>query len=82
MSRKKSVTIPEELWTRIQYHFQCDDANSENIEAIKRLILEKQQAQERREQYTQYKTGATEEERERARRDYLDAVGIPNSFRW
>ena len=35
-----------------------------------------------RELYTQYKTVPTEEEKEKARREYLDKRGVPDSFRW
>jgi uncharacterized protein YnzC (UPF0291/DUF896 family) len=32
--------------------------------------------------YSKYKTGATEEEREKARQEYLDRIGMRSSFRW
>lgn len=32
--------------------------------------------------YTKSKTASTEEEREEARQDYLDAVGMHPDFRW
>lgn len=35
-----------------------------------------------RELYTKYKTAPTEEEREKARREYLDKRDVPDSFRW
>ena len=35
-----------------------------------------------RELYTQYKAAPTEEEKEQARREYLDKRGVPDSFRW
>ena len=35
-----------------------------------------------RELYTKYKTATSEEEREKARREYLDKRGVPESFRW
>ena len=35
-----------------------------------------------REVYTRYKTAATSEEREKARQEYLEKVGIPENFRW
>ena len=35
-----------------------------------------------RELYGKSKTALTEEEREKARQEYLDRRGIPNSFRW
>ena len=35
-----------------------------------------------RQLYTQSKTAATEEEREKARKGYLDKKGIQENFRW
>lgn len=35
-----------------------------------------------REYYTAYKTAPTEQEREEARKKYLDERGVPDSFRW
>ena len=35
-----------------------------------------------RELYTKYKTTPSEEEREKARLEYLDKRGVPKSFRW
>lgn len=32
--------------------------------------------------YSQYKTAPTEEEKEKARKEYLDKRGVPDSFRW
>ena len=35
-----------------------------------------------RDLYGKFKTATTEEERERARKEYLDRRGVPESFRW
>lgn len=35
-----------------------------------------------RENYTAYKTAPIEQEREEARKKYLDEKGIPTDFRW
>jgi len=32
--------------------------------------------------YTAYKTAPTEQEREEARKKYLDERGVPESYRW
>ena len=32
--------------------------------------------------YSSYKTAPTEEEREKARKEYLDKIGIHKDFRW
>lgn len=35
-----------------------------------------------RDLYGKFKTAPTEEERERAKKEYLDRRGVPESFRW
>ena len=35
-----------------------------------------------RDLYGKFKTAPTEEERERARKEYLNRRGVPESFRW
>ena len=35
-----------------------------------------------RDLYGKFKTAPTEEEREQARKEYLDRRGVPESFRW
>ena len=49
---------------------------------IKKGLEEKIEAMVRRDLYTKYKTAPTEEEREKARQEYLEKVGMHRSFRW
>lgn len=35
-----------------------------------------------RDMYSRYKTAATPEEREKARQEYLDKIGLHRDFRW
>ena len=49
---------------------------------IKRGLEEKLEAMIKRDLYTKYKTAPTEEEREMARQEYLEKVGMHRSFRW
>ena len=49
---------------------------------IKKGLEEKLEAMVRRDLYTKYKTASTEEEREKARQEYLEKVGMHRSFRW
>lgn len=44
--------------------------------------LSKLDAMVMRELYTKYKAAPTEEEKEKARKEYLDRRGVPESFRW
>ena len=74
------VQIPQKLFVQlIHYHLMEDD----NHEGEIRIGLEKKlDALVLRELYGKSKTALTEEEREKARQEYLDRRGIPNSFRW
>ena len=49
---------------------------------IRSGLQEKLEAMVKRELYTRYKTAGTPEEREKARQEYLEKVGIPENFRW
>ena len=49
---------------------------------IKKGLEEKLEAMVRRDLYTKYKTAPTEEEREKARQEYMEKVGMHWSFRW
>lgn len=61
------------------------DAHGTMPDALKGLFMAidgKVRAVTRRELYTRYKTAKTPEERERARQQYMDEVGIPDAYRW
>lgn len=78
------VQISEELFFNLVKYHLCglntweDDLN----QPIERELQEKLDSMVNRELYSKYKTGATPEEREKARKEYLDHKGIPDSFRW
>ena len=76
----KQVQIPQELFVLlIHYHLMEDDSRVDKI----RIGLEKKlDAMVLRELYGKSKTALTEGEREKARQEYLDRRGIPDSFRW
>ena len=46
------------------------------------MLGEKLDAMVRHELYGKYKNAPTEEEREKARKEYLDRRGIAEKFRW
>ena len=54
----------------------------ELLPQIKQGLEKKLDAMVMRELYTKYKTAPTEEEKEKARKEYLDRRGVPESFRW
>ena len=76
----KNVQISEELFVALlKYHLvEMDDVLPE----IKKGLEEKLEAMVKRDLYTKYKTAPTEEEREKARQEYLEKVGMHQSFRW
>lgn len=80
IDRLKNIQISEELFfALVKYHLlEMDDVYPE----IRKGLQEKFEAMVKRELYTKYKTASTEEEREKARQEYLDKVGMHRSFRW
>ena len=76
----KNVQISEQLFfALLKYHLLDMD---EVVPEIKKGLEEKVEAKMKRELYTKYKTAPTEEERERARQEYLERVGMHRDFRW
>ena len=76
----KNVQISKELFINlIKYHyFEMYEFENE----IKNELEKKLNSIVMREHYTTYKTAPTEQEREEARKKYLDERGVPESFRW
>ena len=81
MERKLQVQIPKDLLLALfQYHLA---GNEEYLPEIEKALMEKLDSMVKRQNlYTTFKTAPTEEEREKARQEYLDKCGIPESFRW
>ena len=81
-----NVQIPESLFNDIiRYYVIISEGGEVPEELDKRVfdgLIDKLQKMADRELYTAYKTAPTEEEREKARKNYLDSKGIPDSFRW
>ncbi|MCD7801942.1 MAG: complexin-2 [Clostridiales bacterium] len=76
----KNVQIPYELFVDlVLYHLNGeDDVDGEIQQGLERKL----DAILNRQLYSQYKTAPTEEQRERARQEYLDRRGVLQSFRW
>ena len=75
-----NVQIPYELFVLLlRYHLMEDDSCTEKI----RIGLEKKlDAMVLHDLYGKSKTALTEEEREKARQEYLEKRGVRDSFRW
>lgn len=76
----KNVQISQELFIALMRYFLLEQ--EELLPEIKKGLEKKLDALVMRELYTKYKTAPSEEEREKARREYLDKRSVPESFRW
>ncbi|MDD3138895.1 MAG: complexin-2 [Lachnospiraceae bacterium] len=76
----KQIQIPEELFIALmKYHF----LDIQEVEPeIKKGLEDKMDSISMRLLYSKYKTAPTEEQKQKARQEYLDRRGVPESFRW
>ncbi len=76
----KNIQIPFSLFLAlVRFHLLGIDKEREEIE---KGLEQKLDSLVRHELYTKSKTAPTEEEREKARQEYLDRQGVPQDFRW
>lgn len=76
----KNVQISQKLFVSlVKYHLL---EIYEEEDEIKKDLTSKMDAITKREIYSKYKTAHSEEEREKAREEYLERVGISEAFRW
>ena len=76
----KHIQIPETLFIAlVKYHLL---ELEEDLPAIRKGLMDKMDSMMMRELYSNYKTALTQEEKEKARKEYLDKRGVPDSFRW
>ena len=81
--KERQVQIPENLMAKlISYFLILDQPTEELHEAIVKQLDQKVDSLINHDLYTKYKTGATEQEREKARKEYLDRIGIHPDWRW
>lgn len=76
----KQIQIPEDLFIALmKYHLlDMEDVQPE----IKKGLMDKMDSITMRLLFSQYKTAPTEDEKRKARQEYLDRRGVPESFRW
>ena len=81
-----NIQIPESLFYDILRYYLIASKGAEVPEELDKRVFnglsDKVQKIADRELYTIYKTAPTDEEKEKARQEYLDRKGIPESFRW
>ena len=76
----KNVQISQELFMQLLRFHLMEDVGCES--EIKQELEKKLDKMVMRDLYGKFKTALTEEERERARKGYLNRRGVPESFRW
>ena len=79
----KTVQVDYDLFLSMIKYISCHTDKEDPLwKAIESGISMKVDALARRALYTAYKTAPSMEARELARQEYLDMLGIPESFRW
>ena len=78
----KNVQISQELFLELVRYFCLDDASETRYKAISDALETKLDKLAKHELYSASKTAETQEEREHARQQYLDKIGMRDSFRW
>ena len=77
----KNVQISEDLFALLCYYFLEGEHDDMVVEEIEKQLNEKLEAMIRRQIFSQYKTAQNGTEREKLRQEYLDRVGVLESFR-
>ena len=83
MQRPRNILLDYDLFVDL-YVYACRHSEQEDLQ-FKRLnagVRKKIEAMMRHDLYSLYKTGVNEEIRAQARQEYLDAIGLSDSFRW
>lgn len=79
--KEKQAQIPlKTLFSLFKYFLV--EPTEEDHKLIKQSLECKLEAMIKHDLYTKYKTAPTEEEKETARKEYLDRIGMLDSFRW
>lgn len=76
----KSVQISQELFMQLLRFHLVEDESCER--EIKQELEKKLDRMVLRDLFGKSKNAPTKEEREQARKEYLDRRGVPESFRW
>lgn len=83
MRKPKNILLDYDLFVDL-YVYACRHSEPDDFQ-FKRLyagVRKKIEAMMRHDLYSIYKSGADEDTRAKARQEYLDAIGLFDSFRW
>ena len=81
MNKEKQVQIPQKALICLFKYFLIEKTE-EDEKAIIKALESKLEAMIRHDLYTKSKVAETDEEREKARQEYLDRIGMHKDFRW
>lgn len=81
-SNIKNVQIPLETFLKLVRYFLLEQSEKELYEQIQKDIKVKLDNLVKHELYTKSKIAKTMEEREKARQEYLEKIGLTKNFRW
>ena len=82
-TRPKSIQIEFSFFLDLFFFIlEHDDPDDPKYCRIRAAFQHKIDAMERHNLYSLYKSGADEGIRAKARQEYLDAIGLSDSFRW
>lgn len=78
----KGIGLDEDMQVSEPMNIIYQTAEDGLADTVKPRLEAKLDALVMRDLYSKYKTAPTEEEREQARKEYLDKRGVPEKFRW
>ena len=82
-NKPKTIQIDYDLFRRMfVYIITHIDKEDSDYEIIMSGLGAKFEAMQRRELYSIYKSSCSVEAKEKARQEYLNMLGVPESFRW
>ena len=83
MKKPQKILLDFDLFVDL-YVYACRHSDPDDIQFIRLFAgtRKKLESLMRHELYSLYKSGADEEVRSKAREEYLEAIGLFNSFRW
>lgn len=82
-ARPKSIQIDYSFYLDLISHaFLHGDPDDPCFHRIEVAFHRKLEAMEKHNLYTLYKSGATSEIRNKAREEYLEAIGLRDAYRW
>ncbi len=83
MKKPRSILLDYDLFVDL-YVYTCRHSEPDDLQymRIETGVRKKLEAMMRHDLYSLYKSGTDDELREKARQEYLNVIGLSDSFRW